>query len=146
MFFHAVKEGGLFVTIQTAMFELQKGIFTRLSNDPTVLEKVTGVFDAVGEGQKYPYITIGEPTMLPFETKQKFGEELSIVIHAWSIYNGKKEAIDILNLCLSSLALEMNLEGFKINKVGIDNMRVFDDTDNRIYHGILRMKYTIQNK
>jgi len=133
------------MTIQTAMFSLQEGIFQRLSSDPAVLEKVTGVFDAVGEDQLHPYITIGEPTMLPFTTKQKFGEELSIVIHAWSDYEGKKEAIDILNLCLKALAIQMTLEGFVIRKVEVDAIRVIDDLDPRIRHGILRMKYTIQN-
>lgn len=133
------------MAIQTAMFELQKGIFSRLSSDPNILDRVTGVFDAVEEGQEFPYITIGEPTMLPFNTKQKFGEELAIVIHVWSIYNGKKEAIDIINLCLKSLVVRMDLEGFSIEKVEVDNIRVFDDFDATIKHGTLRMKYTIQN-
>lgn len=133
------------MTIQTAMFSLQEGIFKRLSSDPAILEKVTGVFDAVGEDQLHPYITIGEPTMLPFKTKQKFGEELAIVIHAWSLYEGKKEAIDILNLCLTSLATRISLVGFSVRKVEVDEIRVFDDADPRIRHGVLRMKYTIQN-
>lgn len=131
--------------VQTAMFELQKGIFQNLSSNPSLTAKVTGVFDSVGEAQAFPYVTISEPIMLPFETKQKFGEELSIVIHAWSTYNGKKEAVEILNLCLSSLAKKMNLNGFTVQKVKVDEIRVFDDADPRIKHGILRMKYTIQN-
>ncbi|MGN7409967.1 DUF3168 domain-containing protein [Sporosarcina sp. SAFN-010] len=131
--------------VQTAMFELQKGIFQNLTSNPSLTAKVTGVFDSVNEGQEFPYITISEPFMLPFETKQKFGEELSIVIHGWSTYNGKKEAIDILNLCLASLAMKMNLDGFAIQKVEVSSMRVFDDADPRIKHGVLTMKYTIQN-
>lgn len=131
--------------VQTAMFELQKGIFQNLTSNPSLTAKVTGVFDSVNEGQEFPYVTISEPIMLPFETKQKFGEELSIVIHAWSTYNGKKEAVDILNLCLSSLSTRMILDGFKVQKVKVDEIRVFDDADPRIRHGILRMKYTIQN-
>ncbi len=133
------------MAIQTAMFELQKGIFSRLSSDPSILDKVTGVFDAVEEGQGFPYITIGEPTMLPFNTKQKFGEELAIVIHVWSIYDGKKEAIDIINLCLNSLVSRLDLDGFTIEKVEVDNIRVFDDIDSALRHGTLRMKYIIQN-
>lgn len=131
--------------VQTAMFELQKGIFNNLSTDPSLTAKVTGVFDSVGEGQAFPYVTISEPSMLPFETKQKFGEELSIVIHAWSTYSGKKESIDILNLCLSSLSTRMILNGFTVQKVEVSSIRVFDDTDPRIKHGVLTMRYTIQN-
>lgn len=131
--------------LQTSMFELQAALFQRLSSDPTLSEKVTGVFDAVDENQAFPYITIGEPTMLPFTTKQKFGEELSVVIHVWSIYDGKKEAIDIMNLCLASLSTRLNLNGFTIRKIEVGNIRVFDDADPRIRHGIVPMKYTIQN-
>lgn len=133
------------MTIQTAMFELQKGIFSNLTSDPSLTAKVTGVFDSVEEDQAFPYVTIGEPSMLPFTTKQKFGEELSIVIHAWSTYSGKKEAIDILNLCLASLSSRLTLNGFTIRKVDVSEIRVFDDADPRIKHGILRLKYTIQN-
>lgn len=133
------------MTIQTAMFELQKGIFENLSTNPSLKAKVKGVFDAVEEGQAFPYVTISEPSMLPFTTKQKFGEELSIVIHVWSDYSGKKQAIDILNTCLTVLKQRMDLDGFVIRKVDVDSMRVFDDADPRIRHGILRLKYTIQN-
>lgn len=133
------------MAIQTSMFELQKALFQRLSSDPTISEKVKGVFDAVGKSQPFPYITIGEPTMLPFTTKQKFGEELSVVIHVWSTYDGKKEAIDIMNLCLASLSTRLNLNGFTIRKIDVGNIRVFDDADPRIRHGIVPMKYTIQN-
>lgn len=133
------------MTIQTAMFELQKGIFQNLTTNPSLTAKVAGIFDSVDEGQEFPYITISEPSMLPFTTKRKFGEELSIVVHVWSTYNGKKEAIDILNLCLASLSTRMLLNGFTIRKVDVSEIRVFDDADPRIKHGILRMKYTIQN-
>lgn len=131
--------------IQTAMIELQTAIFQRLSSDSDISEKVKGVFDAVEEDQTFPYITIGEPVTEPFLIKQKFVEELSIVIHAWSVYEGKKEAIDILNLVLMALSKRMDLNGFTIEKVDVNQIRVFDDTDPRIKHGIVRMKYTIKN-
>jgi hypothetical protein len=133
------------MSIQTAMLELQTKLYERLSLDPMLSEKVEGVFDYVEEGQVFPYVTIGEPTMVPFNTKQTFGEELSIVIHSWSTYTGKKESYEILNLCLAALAIRMVLTGFYIKKVDVDQIRVIDDADPRIKHGILRMKYTIQN-
>lgn len=133
------------MTIQTSMLELQSKLFMRLSSDPTLSAKIEGVFDSVEEGQAFPYVTIGEPTMVPFETKSKFGEEMSITIHSWSIYAGKKESYEILNLCLNALKTRLDLVGFTIQKVNIDNMTVIDDADPRIKHGILRMKYTIQN-
>ena len=133
------------MTIQTSMSELQTKLYERLSSDPILSAKVEGVFDFVEKGQAFPYITINEPTMIPFTTKSKFGEEMSVVINSWSTYAGKKESYEILNLCLAALAKRMNLNGFSIKKVDIDQIRVIDDADPRIKHGILRMKYTIQN-
>jgi len=133
------------MTIQTAMAEIQRSIYERLSSDPTLSAKITGVFNSVEEDQAFPYLTVGEPSVLPFTTKNKFGEELSIVIHAWSLYNGNLEAINLLNLCLDALSTRMQLDGFTIRKVDVDSIRVFDDADPRIRHGVLRLKYTIQN-
>ena len=133
------------MTIQTAMAEIQKRVYERLSSDPILSAKITGVFNSVEEDQGFPYLTVGEPSVLPFITKSKFGEELSIMIHAWSLYNGNLEAINLLNLCLDALSARMQLDGFIIRKVDIDQIRVIDDADSRIKHGILRMKYTIQN-
>ncbi|AYC28724.1 DUF3168 domain-containing protein [Paenisporosarcina cavernae] len=131
--------------IQTAMAELQKGIYERLSTDTALAKKVTGVFDYIGEDQLHPYVTVNEPISLPYNTKQSFGEELSIVINSWSTYAGKKESYDILNHCLSALSKKIEMTGFVIKKVDVDTIQVIDDADSRIKHGILRMKYVIQN-
>lgn len=133
------------MTIQTAMAELFAGLYSRLSSDPTLSAKVTGVYSSVEEDNVHPYVTISEPISVPFTTKLKFGEDLSVVISAWSLYDGDLEAIKILNLCLDALATRMPLNGFKIIKIDVDEIRVFKDADPRIRHGILRMKYTIQN-
>lgn len=127
------------------MSELQKGIYERLSTDTALAEKVAGVFDYVGEDQLHPYVTVNEPISLPFTTKQTFGEELSIVINSWSTYAGKKESYEILNLCLSALSKKIEMTGFVIRKVDVDTIQVIDDADPRIKHGVLRMKYIIQN-
>ena len=133
------------MTIQTAMWELQTAIYQRLSSYPALAGKVTGVFDAVDEDQAFPYVTISEPSMLPFTVKQRFGEELTVVLHVWSDYAGKKEAVDIINLCTAALAEKLTLDSFTIQKIDVDSIRVFDDADPRIRHGVLRLRYTIQN-
>ncbi|MED4461861.1 DUF3168 domain-containing protein [Metabacillus fastidiosus] len=133
------------MSYETALWELQKAIYQRLSSDPVISGMVTGVFDAVPENQAYPYVVIGEPSELPFDTKSTFGEEISIVIHVWSDYAGKKETYNILNACLKSLSYKLDIEGFKLLKVERRGMTVFDDIDPKIKHGVLRMRYTIQN-
>jgi hypothetical protein len=133
------------MSYNTSLWPLQVAIYQRLSLDPVISEMVTGVFDSVGEDQAFPYITIGEPSLLPFDTKNTFGEEVSLVIHVWSDYAGKKECYDILNACFKALAYRLDVTGFKVLRAGRQSMRVFDDIDPVIKHGVLRMRYTINN-
>lgn len=133
------------MSYETALWPLQKAIFQRLSSDVTLSGVVTGVFDHVPENQPYPYVVIGEPNELPFDTKTSFGEEISLVIHVWSNYPGKKEAYNILGACQRALAYKLSLEGFRLLKVDRAGKQVFDDIDPAIKHGVLRMRYTISN-
>jgi len=133
------------MSYETALWPLQQAIFQRLSSDPTLSGMITGVFDAVKENQAYPYVMIGEPKALPFDTKNTFGEEISIVIHVWSDYTGKKEAYDILNACLKALSYKLDIQGFELLKAERREMTVFDDINPDIKHGVLRMRYTIKN-
>lgn len=131
------------MAVGTALWELQKAIFQRLSSDPSVTGLVTGVFDHVPNDQAFPYIQLGDPNMLPFDTKTSSGEEIAFVIHAWSQYPGKKEAYDILNACLKSITLSpLSIEGgFSIVRVERQQIQVFDDIDGRNKHGVLRLRF-----
>lgn len=134
------------MTISTALWPLQKAVFQRLSTDPVILEMTTGVFDSVGEDQVHPYITIGEPSELPLETKNTYTEEISLVVHVWSTYAGKKEAYDILNAVFQAVGKGLSIEGpFTLKKVAKPRMNVIDDIDPRIKHGIARFTITIKN-
>lgn len=133
--------------LKTALWPLQQAIFQRLSNDTALMQKVKGVFDAVEEGQLFPYVTIGEPNMTPFETKSSYGENVPWVLHCWSQYRGKKEAYEILNLMIQALTKESwNVEGFNLLQFKIEpNMQVIEDIDGQTYHGILRVRFIINN-
>lgn len=130
---------------ETALLELQKALYQRLSSDLALSALVAGVFDAVSEDQPYPYVVIGEPAALPFESKSTFGEQIDMVIHVWSDYAGKKEAYEILSACQKALAYRLDLTGFRVLKVERKGISVFDDIDPRLRHGVLRMRFFINN-
>ncbi|MBT2661946.1 DUF3168 domain-containing protein [Bacillus sp. ISL-45] len=134
------------MSYDTALWPLQEAIFQRLDSDVSLKEMITGVFDAVPKDQVYPYVVIGEPTLLPFDTKTVPGEEISLVIHAWSDYAGKKETYNILNSCQKALSYKLELPGFQVLKVERLGIQVFDDIDPRIRHGVLRIKYTLRSE
>jgi hypothetical protein len=133
------------VATKTSLGPLQAALFQRLSSDTSVMALVTGVFDYVPEGIAFPYIRIGEPTVTPFGTKTTQGEEVAVVIHVWSQYRGKAEAYNILNACLGATTRPLQIAGFKLQNQELDQLQVFDDIDGMTRHGVLRIKFTINN-
>ena len=134
------------MTVSTALLPLQTAVYQRLSSDPLVSGMVTGVYDVVAAEHVFPYLTIGEPNMLPIETKDTYNEEISLVIHAWSIYAGKKEAYQLLDAILKAIGKGLSIEGpFTLLKIKKPSMNVIDDADPRIKHGIARFTFTIKN-
>ncbi|MCP3741462.1 DUF3168 domain-containing protein [Rossellomorea sp. BNER] len=142
--------------IETSLWSLQQAIVKRLSEDIALNEVVNGVYDEVPTERneagelipvKFPYVTVGEPTTTPFETKTSFGEDVAIVLDCWSQYKGKKEVYDILNLMLKAIAKSpLELEGdFSLNEVKLHQMTVIRDIDNITRHGIMRWKFNINN-
>ncbi|MGG0891689.1 DUF3168 domain-containing protein [Cytobacillus horneckiae] len=135
--------------LETALWPLQQAIFQRLNNDAALKEKVTGVYDYVSKGDPFPYVTIGEPTMSPLETKTSYSENIPWVLQCYSMYQGKKEIMEILNLMVKALTKEpWNVEGFKVNRFNIEpNMRVINPADVGFpYQGILNVRFYIEKQ
>lgn len=131
---------------QTALWPLQVALFQRLSADVGLLQLATGVYDAVEEDLVFPYITIGAPTTLNLTTRNTFSEEISVVIHSWSIADGKKESYALLNAIHGAIGKGLSFEGpFRLLAVSRPTMQVIDDADARIKHGMARFIITIKN-
>ncbi|MFJ9462150.1 DUF3168 domain-containing protein [Viridibacillus arvi] len=127
--------------------DLQIAIIKKLKSDTALMAKAKGVFDAVQKNQAFPYITVGEPFSMPFDTKTSNGEELNLTIHVWSQFNGKREAYELLGMCQRQLMQRgYEVSGFKIESIVRKGTQVFDDVDASTKHGVLNMKYTITNK
>ncbi|WP_084245234.1 DUF3168 domain-containing protein [Planomicrobium okeanokoites] len=134
------------MSIETAMWPLQVAVVERLEKESALTSKVTGIYDVVAEEHTHPYITVAEPTTQQLETKTAYVEELAIVIHVWSVYPGKKEAIDILNEVVKAIGKGLSIEGpFKLLEVKKPTLQVIDDADMRIKHGMARLMVKIKN-
>lgn len=132
--------------IKTSLWPLQECFFKRLSEDTALTSKVKGVYDHVDENTKFPYVTIGDPTVRPFPTKSSSGEEISVVLHCFSKYTGKKEAYEILNLMVQAVTKEdLVIEGFTFFRLELDGMNVITDIDGKTKHGIARFKVWVNN-
>lgn len=132
------------------LFELQKVIFEKLSNNTVLMSRVEGVFDAVDEGQTFPYVTISEPRTNPLDTKTSNIERISFTMHVYTKdndeYAGKRIAYEILSLCQQTLSTRNYvIPGARVLDVTRVEVKVFDDNQDGVKHGILTMRYKIQN-
>jgi len=52
---------------------LQTAVYNALSADATLVSAVTGIYDFVPEGTAFPYVKVGDQTMVDGGTKNKKG-------------------------------------------------------------------------
>lgn len=134
--------------MREAAWELQKAVFKRLNEDSQLMSLVTAVYDFVPEEAEFPYVSIGEQTDVPFNTKFTVGENRTLVLHGWSDYPGKKQGYEINNLMLQALTKSpIQLEGgFSLQDFRKEpGSTVFQDIDGRTYHSVLRVRFYINN-
>ena len=104
----------------TALWPIQKAIYTTLSGDATLMALATGVFDEVPGDQPYPYIVVGEGTESPLECMSNYGNEDTVNVHIYdsagplSDHAGWKKSVnDILSRMDTLLHYQdLTLEGF----------------------------------
>lgn len=104
------------------------------------------VFDDNPEGEPYPYVTMGEVTARDWSDKFEPGQEVYSTIHVWSQYPGRKEAEEMGDGVLQALTL-MPLDLSPNFRAVLDAFESYDlivDLDGVTRHGILRMKYLIE--
>lgn len=132
-------------------FEVQKAIYEKLSANTRLQELGVGVYDTPSENTPYPYVTIAEPSTLPIDTKTTNNEQMTFTIHVWrkddEEYAGKKIVYEILSECLRSLMTRRyTISGIIVLDVLRVDAQVFDDIEIGLKHGVLRVRYKIQNK
>jgi hypothetical protein len=129
--------------IKTALWELQKAVFNRLNNDPTLRGMVTGVFDQVAEGTPLPYVQIGDDTVNPYDTKTDNGEDSTLTLHVWSGGPGKTEAKKIMDAVLMSMTNgPLTLDGFNLEGIRREFIEIMND--GIVFHGICRFRMYIK--
>lgn len=131
--------------MKTAVLEVQKAIYQRLSSDPVLSTMANGVWDEIPEGVNFPYVQLGDDTVNPYDTKTSYGEDMTVTIHVWSQGPGKTQAKTIMNVILQALtSAPLVIAGFDI--VGVEREFLECFNDGTAYHGICRFRiYSIQN-
>ncbi|WP_028982838.1 DUF3168 domain-containing protein [Sporolactobacillus terrae] len=142
--------------MRTALWELQKALLAKLTAYEPLMNKITGVYDDVpqtlinADGSikptAFPYVTITVSSNEDFDTKSSIGENIIFVLHMWSKTMGKKESYDMLNLILAALHTPLSIGGgFSIARYVPNRPTVITDIDGKTKHGILELRYYINN-
>lgn len=125
------------------LISLQKGIYQVLT-----MHQTAAVFDDVPENfeVKPPYITLGAFTCRSNGAKIEDISDVSLQIHVWSEYQGKKEVNEIANDVITVLGLvEIPMEDdFKTIKQEISMFESFAEDENG-YHGVITLDCKVQN-
>lgn len=105
------------------------------------------VFDATPENEIFPYIKMGSLDGRNWSDKFTPGQEVTSKIHIWSQYKGKKEVLEIGDEVLQALTRPPPLDlgaGFYAVMDEMESHAIIEDMDGFTLHGILTMRYLIQ--
>lgn len=127
--------------MKSSTLVLFKAQFTRIE-----AETAYTVYDDNPEQAAYPYIVMGEITARDWSAKSEPGQEVYSTIHIWSQYAGRKEADDMSDGALQALTKrKLDLSPDFREVLGVfDSYDLIIDIDGKTRHGILRMRYLIQ--
>lgn len=80
---------------------LQKAIYEALIADAGLLAELGGafVFDSVPINQDLPFVQFGKISSTDWSTNSDRGEEHEIAILIWSCHKGRKQLLDLAQIC-----------------------------------------------
>lgn len=122
--------------------ELQSAIVAALKANPAVAALVAGrVYDEVPSGATKPYVTLGQPQVLPDRADCIDGADVNFPIHGWAAGPqsvivkrlGKAIAAALDNASLS-------LSGHRAVLVEVDQIEYLDDPDALTKHAVVSIR------
>lgn len=126
--------------MSSASLEVQKAVFV-------VLDSLSGfeVYDHVPQGAPYPYVEIGESTLVNDDTKSEDGEEHTLTLHHWSRGKGRAEVKQMMSDAQAALHRQtLTLTGYSAWPVTVEFAQALRDADGQTYHGVQRLRVRTQ--
>lgn len=136
--------------MSTFLLPVQTAIYTRLNS-----ELSTNIFDDVEglpEGkpdEDFPYIVVGEDTSLAWDTDDTLGATVTVTLHVWSRYEGKKEVKEIMQSIYDALnrqSSNLSASGYRFVDCLFEFSDVIDENDGATRHGVCRYLVTVEKE
>jgi len=131
--------------------DIQKAIYDALSGNSALASAVVAVYDNVpqpadtGAASDFPYVTIGEDVLVPWDTDDSTGVDGSITIHVWSRTKGRKEVKTIQGLIYDVLhRADLAVTGYAFVTLEFDSAQSMLDPDGQTQHGVQTFRLVME--
>ena len=119
----------------------QQTVFNALDQSSTLQNLVTDVYDFVPEGTAFPYVKIGEQTMVDNGTKNKQGTDFTIEVHTFSRYRGSVEIKNIMSVVYDILhESSLSVSGADLINMRFEFSDIIKENDGLTTHGVQRFR------
>ncbi len=115
--------------------------------DRIIAETGYAVYDDFpGQDKVMPYVVMGDVTARDWSDKFKPGQQVISPVHIWSDYPGRKECATMLDSVLQALTRDKLTLGDTFGAVfsGLEMSEIIIDIDGTTRHGIIRLRYLIE--
>ena len=120
---------------------LQQTVFTALDQSSTLQNLVTDVYDFVPESTAFPYVKIGEQTMVDDGTKDKKGSNFTLEVHTFSRYRGSVEIKNIMSVVYDILhESSLSVSGASLVNMRFEFSDIIKENDGLTTHGVQRFR------
>ena len=119
---------------------LQTSVYNALTGNSSLTSSVTGIYDFVPENTSFPYVKVGDQTIVDDGTKDKKGSDFTLIVHTFSRYRGSKEIKEIMSLVYGILhESSLTISGAS-NNMRFEFSDIIKEPDGLTTHGVQRFK------
>lgn len=123
---------------EDAGLDLQKAIYDALT---TALSGVAGVYDRPPSGVAFPYVLIGDDTGRDDGATEVDLADLTLTLHIFSRYRGRKEVKEIRGLIYNALHQQsLPLDTWSLVTLRQDFTDTYTEGDGLTEHGVVRYR------
>lgn len=124
-------------------YELQIGLYDKLKDDAQLMAMVDAIYDNPPQqddpasNAPFPFVTISESTLQPWDTDTEIGTEATATVHVWSRASHALEAKQIQAAIYRVLHRDtIAITGYTVVGIDLINQTVERDPDGITRHGV----------
>ncbi len=127
---------------------LQQLVVSHLTSDASIIAALGGakLYDRPPDHATFPFVTLGQTTVLDQSTATESAHEHLVTLHVWSRKGGRLEALQIQDLLRTRLGTLPATSGtLRIVSLRFEYQEVRHDPEVDAYHGTLRYRGFTEN-